>query len=80
LLWGIAAHRPGSWLNAITLEALEPGTIRINVGPFQPFAVLDGRSNLIIGGSHIDLAAHLQRVMKKRLPTDDMIETQAVLA
>jgi hypothetical protein len=40
--------------------------------------VLSGRSNSIIAGTRTNLAWHLQRVLRKTLPKDDFLETQAV--
>lgn len=77
-IWGFGRSRPGTWVDTVTIEVSEPGTVRVGVGPFQPFAVLNGRSNPIIEGTHINLAHYLQRVLRKALPADDMLETQAV--
>ena len=52
--------------------------MRVDVGPFRPFAVLDGRSNEIIESSGMDLAHFLQRKLEKALPPADFLETQAV--
>jgi hypothetical protein len=52
--------------------------VRVDVGPFRPFAVLDGRSNEIIESSGMDLAHFLQRKLEKALPPADFLETQAV--
>jgi len=77
-IWGIGRSRPGTWDDPVTIDISEPGTVRIGIGPYQPFAVLNGQSKLIIEGSHIDLAVHLQRVSRNALPVNDMMETQAV--
>jgi hypothetical protein len=77
-IWGFCRVRPGSWLDAITVDVWEPGTVRVCVGPFQPFAVLDGRSNSIMAGSPNFLADYLRLVLGKLLPTGDILETQAV--
>lgn len=76
-IWGFGRSRPRS-MDTVTIEISEPGTLRVGVGPFQPFAVLNGRSNPIIEGTHTNLASYLQRVLRKALPTDDFLETQAV--
>jgi hypothetical protein len=77
-MWGFACSRVGSWADVVTVDVWEPGTVRVGVGPFQPFAVINGRSNPIIAGSPIILADYLRRVLRKALPADDILETQAV--
>jgi hypothetical protein len=77
-IWGFCRIRPGSWLDTVTVDVWEPGTVRVGVGPFQPFAVLNGRSNPVMAGSPIFLADYLRRVLGKVLPTGDILETQAV--
>jgi hypothetical protein len=77
-IWGFGRTRPGSWIDTVSVEVLQPGTLRVGVGPFQTFAVLNGRSNPILEGSHIELPAYLQRVLRKTLPTQDILETQAI--
>src|SRR5713226_6093634 len=49
-IWGFGRSRLGTWVDTVTIEISEPGTVRVGVGPFQPFAVLNGRSNPIIAG------------------------------
>jgi len=65
-------------LDTVTIEIAEPGTVRVDVGPYRPYAVLDGRSNDIIGATGSDLAHYLQRKLAKAFPEDDFLETQAV--
>ena len=77
-IWGFGRTRPAAGLDAVTIEVSEPGTVRVGLGPLQPFAVLNGRSNPVVGGTGINLAHYLQRVLRKALPTDDILETQAV--
>jgi hypothetical protein len=77
-IWGFGHSRPGTWADTVTIDVWEPGTVRVGVGPFQPFAVLDGRSNSIIAGSPINFADYLRRSLSKALPADDMLEMQAV--
>jgi hypothetical protein len=74
-IWGFAGWRG---LATVTIEITEPGTVRVDVGPFRPYAILDGRSNDVIGATDWDLAYHLQRKLAKALPNDDLLETQAV--
>jgi len=77
--WRILGFGRGShFADTVTIEVSMPGIVRIGVGPFQPYAVLDGRSNPIIAGTHIDLAAHFQRILRKSPPTADILDSQAV--
>jgi hypothetical protein len=77
-VWGLGRTRSSSSLNAVRIEVTEPGTVRIGLGPFQPFAVFDGRSNPIVGGSRISLADYVRRASRKEIPGDDFGESQAV--
>jgi hypothetical protein len=77
-IWGFGRSRPASALDAVTIEVTEPGTVRVGVGPFQPYILLNGRSNPIIAGTGIDLAHFLQRVLRKALPAADILESQAI--
>jgi hypothetical protein len=77
-IWGLARACPGSSVNSITVRVSEPGVLRITLGPFDPFAVLDGRSDLILAGANVSLADALQRALRKPLPVEDVLETQAV--
>jgi hypothetical protein len=77
-IWGFGRYRPGPWVFTVTIEVSEPGTVRVGVGPFQSYAILNGRSNPIIAGSQDDLAHYLQRVLHKASPADDILETHAV--
>jgi transcriptional regulator with XRE-family HTH domain len=77
-IWGIARTRPGSWIDTVAAEISGPGTIRVDLGPFQPFAVFCGRSVSMIGGTRTNLAGHLQRTLRKNLPVTGVLETQAV--
>jgi hypothetical protein len=77
-IWGFGRSRPGSSLDTVTIEVSEPGIVRVDVGPFHPFAVLNGRSNPIIAGTRTNLAHYLQRVLQKAFPMNDFVESQAV--
>jgi hypothetical protein len=76
-IWGFAPAITARILNTVRIELAEPGTVRVDVGPFRPYAVLDGRSNDIIAASGSDLAHYLYRRLRKAFPEDDIIETQA---
>jgi hypothetical protein len=77
-LWGFSRTLPRWDWSSLILELREPGTVVVSVGPFRPFAVLDGRANAVIEGSSTDLAWHLQHVLSKPIPADGGPETQAV--
>jgi hypothetical protein len=55
-----------------------PGTIRVCVGPFQPLAVLDGRSNPVFQGTRSNLAAYLHQAFGKMIHPEDSLEMQTV--
>ncbi len=76
-IWGFGRGRQmETW--TVTLDISEPGVIRVGVGPYQPFAVLDGRLDPIISATRTRLPHYLQGKLKKTSPTNDIIETQAV--
>jgi len=77
-IWGIGRTRPISTVDGFAIELSEPGVIRVNVGPFQPFIVLNGRSNPVLAGSRIDLAHFLKSALRKTFPENDILQTQAV--
>jgi hypothetical protein len=76
-IWGFAHGLATRALKTVTVETTEPGTVRVDVGPFRPFAVLDGRSNEIIEATGSDLAHFLRRKLEKAFPPADILETQA---
>jgi hypothetical protein len=76
-IWGFGRGRHMEmW--AVRLDVSEPGVIRVGAGPYQPFAVLDGRLDPIISATRIRLPHYLQGKLKKTSSTNDIIETQAV--
>src|SRR5580765_3393459 len=76
-IWGFGRGRQlEMW--TVSLDVSEPGVIRVGAGPYQPFAVLDGRLDPIISATRIRLPHYLQGKLKKTSPTNDIIETQAV--
>jgi hypothetical protein len=73
-IWGFGCGRHmETW--TVRLDVSEPGVIRVGVGPYQPFAVLDGRSDPIISATRIRLPHYLQGKLKKTSPKNDIIET-----
>jgi hypothetical protein len=78
-IWGFSRNWPVSPVDGITVELSEPGTVRIGVGPFRAFAVLNGRSDLVITAStSTHLAWYLQRILRKSFEAEDILEQQAV--
>lgn len=75
---GFAGASPGPWMDTVTIELSKPGTLRIGIGPFPNYAILQGRSNTVLGGSRIDLPDYLRRILRKGFPENDILETQAV--
>jgi hypothetical protein len=65
--------------DTVSLDVSEPGTVRVDIGVHRPFAIINGRSNPLIGGTGSDLGHHLQKILQKKFPADgDYAETQAV--
>jgi hypothetical protein len=76
-IWGFWRGRQMEmW--TVSVDVAEPGVIRVGAGPYQPFAVLDGRLDPIISDTRTRLPHYLQGKLKKTSPTNDIIETQAV--
>ena len=76
-IWGLGRGRQMEmW--TVSLDVSEPGVIRVGAGPYQPFAVLDGRLDPIVSATRTRLPHYLQGKLKKTSPTNDIIETQAV--
>ena len=76
-IWGFGRGRQMEmW--TVSLDVSEPGVIRVGAGPYQPFAVLDGRLDPMISATRIRLPHYLQGKLRKTSPTNDIIETQAV--
>jgi hypothetical protein len=75
---GFGRSRHRSWMDTISIEVSEPGTIRIHVGPFRPYVVFNGGFSLNIEGTSTNLAHYISRILDIPLPVLDIIETQAV--
>jgi len=76
-IWGFA-HATTARVDTVCVYLTEPGTVRVDVGPFRPYAVLRGQSNDILAATGFDLAHYLQRILPKAFPEGDLLETQAV--
>jgi len=77
-IWGFGDRRPETWFYTITIDIRETGTVHVGVGPFQPFAVLNGRSNPVFASTPIHLPDYFRRVLMKSVSAKDIFETQAV--
>ncbi len=75
---GFGRNRHMSWMHTISIEVSEPGTIRINIGPYRPYVVFNRGFSSNIEGTHANLAAYVNRIMGIPLPVSDIIETNAV--
>lgn len=79
LIWGIAnGDVRTTELDILAIEISEPGMLRINIGPYQPYSILNGRDDSTIAAIGSDLAHFLQQKLKKTLPSDDVSEVQAI--
>ena len=76
-IWGFGRGRQMD-SSTVRLDVSEPGVIRVGAGPYQPFAVLDGRLDPMISATCTRPPHYLQGKLKKSSPTNDIIETQAV--
>jgi hypothetical protein len=77
-IWGFVHRAYVRDLEILSVEIVEQGVLRVDIGPFRPFAILDGRSNVIHASSGRTLAHFLQKALSKVFPKDDILETQAV--
>src|SRR5208337_2706995 len=76
-IWGFAPNGIKA-LDSLAVKLTEPGTVRVDVGPYRPYAVLDGRSNNILAATGSDLAHYLRQKLGKAFPEGDILETQAI--
>jgi hypothetical protein len=77
-IWGFARESIIRALDTVIIEIAEPGTVRVDIGPFRPYMVLNGRSNDVIEATGSDLAHNLRIKLGKALAAEDFLETQAV--
>ena len=76
-IWGLGRERPAAHLGAVMLDVWEPGVVRVGIGPYPAFAVLNGRANAVIEGRNTNLPRYLQRILDKSRPADDVLESKA---
>jgi hypothetical protein len=73
-IWGFGHGRSFSPQH-ISVDVSQPGSLVIGIGELQPFAVLNGRKDPILGGTRMDVPAHLQKVLRKASgPVTDPLE------
>lgn len=72
-IWGFGHGRPRSDVNAVTMYALGPGIVRIDVGPYRPYAVLKRRDLHIVEGIPDGLAHYFGDILKNATPARDPI-------
>jgi len=75
---GFGDGRFGSPIDTLSIELVDPGILRLNTGLFQPYALINRGVTKIIAATRSDLAAYLQKHLGKSLPSEDVLETQAV--
>jgi hypothetical protein len=77
-IWGISRTIPRFGMDRLTIEAFEPGTVRVGLGPFDAFAVFSGRSVSLIEGTRLRLSAYLDSVLGNDFGTgDEFFDTHA---
>src|SRR5438105_1089430 len=67
-IWGFGQGRPWPAFRTINVDVSEPGILRLGLGPYHPYAVLDGRLDTIIAETPITLTIELQRALRKPEP------------
>jgi hypothetical protein len=77
-IWGFADRVAIRSFDTIAIEITEPGTVRVDVGVFRPYAVLDGQANEVIEAAGSNLTHYLQQKLKKAFPENDILEVQAI--
>ncbi len=76
-IWGISREQLP--FETITLNVVRPGVVQVGVGVYRTFLVFAGRTTTqVLSTGHIDLAQLISKALRKGLPTDDYLETQAV--
>jgi hypothetical protein len=77
-IWGLSRTIPRFGMDRLTIDAFEPGTVRVGLGPFDAFAVFSGRSVSLIEGTRLRLSAYLDSVLGNDVGTgDDFFDTHA---
>jgi hypothetical protein len=77
-IWGFGRNRGVLDYGAVTIEIVQPGILHVGLGPFQPFAVVNGRQCGVVAVTPRELAHQLQRLLGKRAPNDDILDFHAV--
>lgn len=77
-LWGLGRCRPTPMDGTLVLDVWEPGIVRVGVGPYPTFAVLNGRTDAVIEGRISNLPRYLQRILKKNAAGHPPLESKAI--
>jgi hypothetical protein len=77
IIQGFGRSEPRIMNGNLMIEVSAPGKVRVDICPYQPFAMLDGRSNPILQGTPTTLTHHLRVLLGKPLPVDDRVESLA---
>lgn len=76
-IWGLGRQRPAGRSGVLVLDVWEPGVVRVGVGAYPVFAVLNGRANAVIEGLSANLPRYLQRILAKVRSADSVLESKA---
>ena len=77
-IWGFVRVRRSPTVNAITVDVSEAGSVRVAVGPYTTYAILDARSNPVISGNPTTFPDYLERILQRTSPGNDVAEAQAM--
>lgn len=77
-IWGFSHVKP-ICKGSLVVEVSEPGIVRLSIGEFQPFAILDGRANPVIAGTKSNLAEYLNKLLYKEATQENTLESQIIL-
>ncbi len=77
-IWGFVHRANVRYFAIFSMQIVEPGVLRVDIGPFRPFAILDGRSNVTQASVGLDLAYFLEKRLSKLTPSDDIVAWQTV--
>jgi DisA bacterial checkpoint controller nucleotide-binding len=76
-IWGIS--RKQLPFDTITLKVVRPGVVQVGVGLYRTFLVFAGRTaTQVLSTGNTDLPQAIRTALRKGIPTDDRLETQAV--
>lgn len=77
-IWAISRQQL-TFDTTMTLDVVRPGVVQVGVGPYRTFMVFAGRkATQVLASGNTDLPHSIRTALRKVIPTDDMLETQAV--